>query len=586
LYTEPFTLTTDTTVRARAFKDGYNDSPEASATFQKTTPPPLEVVAGGSPAEGEAPLEVQFWSRVWGGVGPDYTYLWDFGDGNTSPQPNPAHTYLTPSAYSVEVTVTDSAGASASYGPFEVGPRPAGPTDLAHTATAVDSITWTWTDNSSDEDGFRGRDETDTLKWTEAADATQHTETGLSANTQYSRYVRAYNIHGESAPSNTHAAYTSIETPTGVSFGTVTNQSIALNATGTLSNLAAGNSGVYFDETGGNNTGINVWIQTTTDTATSLSPNTQYTFQVKARNGDADETAYSPISQKHTLASQPGAEALANISASSIQANWNAGSPANPAGTTYLVECYEGLGFGGPKVGDSGEITTLSHTFGTLDPNAQYSFRVRAKNGDGVWTDWTDLGSAYTKPNSPGALTIEMQVMDGASLKLTAPGCRSLSIVSIGLNGNPPGTLIAIKVQSGGWLRFDEFDPVGHPKEYDVRADGAAEEWHTAAEWAGKRIRGLAPGTSYTFEAKAKNDDTAPLESDLADIGTYSTNKDGDVNRNGSTSILDLIFVRGAVLTGGQLGLHQSWATDVDDSRQVDISDMNPIRLIILSGSY
>lgn len=38
------------------------------------------------------------------------TYLWDFGDGNTSTLPNPKHTYQTEGLYEVKVTVTDAAG--------------------------------------------------------------------------------------------------------------------------------------------------------------------------------------------------------------------------------------------------------------------------------------------------------------------------------------------------------------------------------------------------------------------------------------------------------------------------------------------
>ena len=38
------------------------------------------------------------------------TYLWDFGDGNTSTLPNPKHTYQTEGLYEVKVTVIDAAG--------------------------------------------------------------------------------------------------------------------------------------------------------------------------------------------------------------------------------------------------------------------------------------------------------------------------------------------------------------------------------------------------------------------------------------------------------------------------------------------
>lgn len=44
-------------------------------------------------------------------TGPSITsYLWNFGDGNNSTQPNPSNTYTTPGTYTVSLTVTNSAG--------------------------------------------------------------------------------------------------------------------------------------------------------------------------------------------------------------------------------------------------------------------------------------------------------------------------------------------------------------------------------------------------------------------------------------------------------------------------------------------
>jgi len=59
------------------------------------------------------PIEVTFTSVVTGGT-PPYTYLWDFGDGQTSDEANPVHTYQGLGPYVVTLTVTDSVGAQAS----------------------------------------------------------------------------------------------------------------------------------------------------------------------------------------------------------------------------------------------------------------------------------------------------------------------------------------------------------------------------------------------------------------------------------------------------------------------------------------
>ena len=62
---------------------------------------------------GPAPLTVRFTDRSQG----DPTgYLWTFGDGATSPEINPVHTYTSPGLYRVSLTVTSDGGSSTSRG--------------------------------------------------------------------------------------------------------------------------------------------------------------------------------------------------------------------------------------------------------------------------------------------------------------------------------------------------------------------------------------------------------------------------------------------------------------------------------------
>jgi len=79
-----------------------------------------------------------------------------------------------------------------------------------------------------------------------------------------------------------------------------------MSASGTLPNLASSTSGVYFNETSGNSGGSDSsWQQTTSYQDTGLSENTQYTYRVKARNGDRTTTSYTATSSKYTLADTP-----------------------------------------------------------------------------------------------------------------------------------------------------------------------------------------------------------------------------------------------------------------------------------------
>ncbi|MDZ7859168.1 MAG: PKD domain-containing protein [Candidatus Krumholzibacteriota bacterium] len=74
--------------------------------------PPLYCTASGIPTSGQAPLTVQFDGSHRGGC-PDYTYAWNFGDGSTSNEKNPSHTYYSEGDCSASLTVTDSKNTAA-----------------------------------------------------------------------------------------------------------------------------------------------------------------------------------------------------------------------------------------------------------------------------------------------------------------------------------------------------------------------------------------------------------------------------------------------------------------------------------------
>lgn len=64
----------------------------------------------GSPLDGCTPLTVSFTDLSVNGDGPITAWLWDFGDGFTSTQKNPTHTFSNPGTYSVSLSVTDVNG--------------------------------------------------------------------------------------------------------------------------------------------------------------------------------------------------------------------------------------------------------------------------------------------------------------------------------------------------------------------------------------------------------------------------------------------------------------------------------------------
>jgi PKD repeat protein len=64
----------------------------------------------GNPVSGPFPLSVAFTDATIGGT--PLTYLWDFGDGQTSTLPSPAHVYASAGVYTVSLTVTDAVGSN------------------------------------------------------------------------------------------------------------------------------------------------------------------------------------------------------------------------------------------------------------------------------------------------------------------------------------------------------------------------------------------------------------------------------------------------------------------------------------------
>ena len=221
--------------------------------------------------------------------------------------------------------------------------------------------------------------------------STTYTDSGLSANTQYSYWVRAR----DNAQNPNYTVwtpqtyeYTDIETPTGITFGAVTITSIQARSTNTPSGLTLGSSGLYIsNDTAGTVSGWkqdnNYW------TSGSLHPNTEYSFRAIARNGDANNTRWCPTENRYTLANQPAAAAFSHVTQTSIRANWTANG--NPAGTQYYCQnTTAGTG--------SGWTTNTSWNSAGLSPDTTYSFHVRARNADGEVTDWTSLGSEHTLP--------------------------------------------------------------------------------------------------------------------------------------------------------------------------------------------
>ncbi len=371
--------------------------------------------------------------------------------------------------------------------------------------------------------------------------STYYSDTGLWPNHQYGYRVMARDgspDHNQTAYSTVSYDYTDIETPTGILFSaTVGANYIYARSTNTPSGLTRGSSGlIIYNLTAGTNSGWkqnNSWWQ-----SSGLSPNTNYGFRAQARNGDANVTAYSGTYYKRTLAAIPSAAAFSNVTQTSIRANWTANG--NPAGTQYMCENL--------TTGANSGWTTATYWYSSgLACNTAYSFRVKARNGDGVETAYRSLGSrstlacAYDPPVIDGigytACISECPTCPDSHIVVTAhdPASGSLSYAWTPLNG---GT---VSPTTGAVVNFDPPDSGPHQCPYNVQVQVTSS------------VSGLTTTETVPIRVKLK----------------------GDVDANGVVNIIDKVAVRNAFGSSGAPG----WIpADVDCSGVVNILDKVAVR--------
>jgi PKD repeat protein len=85
---------------------GGSNTKTVEGFIQVTTPPPVADFTS-TPRGGSPPLLVQFTDASTGDI---TNHLWDFGDGTTSKEQNPSHTYVKEGSYTVSLTVSGPGG--------------------------------------------------------------------------------------------------------------------------------------------------------------------------------------------------------------------------------------------------------------------------------------------------------------------------------------------------------------------------------------------------------------------------------------------------------------------------------------------
>jgi fibronectin type 3 domain-containing protein len=229
--------------------------------------------------------------------------------------------------YSYRVSATDSAGTSSvSNVATATTPAtiPAAPSSLALTVQSSSSILLTWTDNSTNETGFRIERQTGSGSWTllttTAVGAISYRDATVAAGTQYSYRVSATNSAGTSSASNVATATTPVvvtvpAAPSNLALTVQSASSIRLTWTDNSSN----ETGFQIERQIGGGS----WILLTTTAAgaisftdTSVAASTQYSYRVSATNSAGTSSASNVVTgttplalnvwDNHSFASQGG----------------------------------------------------------------------------------------------------------------------------------------------------------------------------------------------------------------------------------------------------------------------------------------
>ncbi|XOU94464.1 MAG: DUF2341 domain-containing protein [Candidatus Kerfeldbacteria bacterium] len=239
-------------------------------------------------------------------------------------------------------------------------------------------------------------------------------------------------------------AYTSIQTPTGVSFSSVTKDSMVVNYRGTLTRLSGNSLDFYMSYTNGGSGGSNPsWIPGSYND-TGLSTNYQYCYRVRAKNNETgayttgDYTNYGPAGDqddcKYTLASIPKRPVRSQVDSSTVNVIIREGD-GNPHGigladdTDYAI-CVTEYNIDGSvyqegyvqnnntvnwlpppeKCGDSDTGVSWDTRAGWgldsgvditgVESSKKFGFSVKARNGDDINTNFGPEATLFLVKNN------------------------------------------------------------------------------------------------------------------------------------------------------------------------------------------
>ena len=350
---------------------------------------------------------------------------------------------------------------------------PVGPSGLGATAVSGTQIDLAWTDNATDEDGFRieqcqgANCSTFGEIATVGANVTSYQNLFLTPGTSYSYRVRAFTTTGTSAYSAPAAAATPLPAPSGLTATAVSATQISLawqdnsgNEDGFRIERCAGAGCTTFGEIA--TVGANVAAYANP----GLTAGTGYSYRVRAYNGTGSSTysntAVVPVAPTNLTATA--------VSGNEIDLAWTDNATDEDG---FRIEYCAGVGcttFG--EVATVGANVTSYQAF-FVSSGTSYSFRVRAHTTAGGTSSYSNTASAATPLPAPSGLTA------------TAVSATQISLAWQDNSGNEDGFRIE-RCAGAGCTTFGEIATVG-------------------ANVTAYANPGLTAGTGYSYRVRAHN---------------------------------------------------------------------------------
>ena len=335
----------------------------------------------------------------------------------------PSDPNLCPPGYYM-LFILNSAGVPSVAAIMRIGPAtmtaPNAPAGLAATAVSATQINLSWTDTSSNEDGFRIERSTDGTNFSGiavvGANVISYANTGLMGGTTYHYRVRSYNVAGNSGYSNV---------------ANVTTTSSAPNAPTALTATAASATKINLSWTDGSSNEDGFRIERSIDGTnfseiavvganvisyanTGLMGGTTYHYRVRSYNA-AGNSSYSNVAKATTTNTGPNAPTNITATATSssrIALAWR--DNANNESGFRIERSVDGTTFN--QIATVG-ANVASYANTSLAPLTTYYYRVRAYNAAGnsaysAVASATSRNAAPATPSNVAATAISQSRID------------------------------------------------------------------------------------------------------------------------------------------------------------------------------